>query len=52
MRNNKHHVRQTWKSLSQISIDKHAWKINAQSVDISYNRELNKVSNNKIKKKK
>ncbi|KAL7320453.1 hypothetical protein PS15m_000342 [Mucor circinelloides] len=43
MRNNKHRVRQTWASLSQISIDKHAWKVNAQSVDISYNRELNKV---------
>lgn len=43
MRNNRHRVRQTWASLSQMSIDKHAWKVNAQSVDISYNRELNKV---------
>ncbi|KAI8647014.1 hypothetical protein BD408DRAFT_409052 [Parasitella parasitica] len=43
MRNNKHRVRQTWRSLSQTTVDKHAWKINAQSVDISYNRELNKV---------
>ncbi|KAF1799662.1 hypothetical protein FB192DRAFT_1286821 [Mucor lusitanicus] len=42
MRNNRHRVRQTWASLSQMSIDKHAWKVNAQSVDISYNRELNK----------
>ncbi|KAI8047518.1 uncharacterized protein B0P05DRAFT_565796 [Gilbertella persicaria] len=42
MRSNQHQVKQTWQLLQQ-PIDRHAWKVNAHSVKMAYDRELNKV---------
>lgn len=44
IKSNRHQVKQQiWGVLEQATIDKNAWKVNAQSVQVSYNRELNKV---------
>ena len=39
---NQHQVRQTWQLLEK-PIDKNAWKTNAHSVNIKYERKQNKV---------
>lgn len=44
IKSNRHQVKQQiWGVLQQDKIDKNAWKVNAQSVQVSYNKELNKV---------
>ncbi|GAA5810859.1 hypothetical protein MFLAVUS_004287 [Mucor flavus] len=44
IRSNKHQVKQqVWNVIKETTIDKNSWKMNAQSVQVSYNKELNKV---------
>lgn len=44
VRSNQHQVKQeVWRVLEQAKMDKAAWKINAQSVEVAYDKVLNKV---------